>query len=350
MTDNPSCGFEEVNVTVSKVRIHQSSDVNNDNDAGWVDITLPAPEKINLASLVNGVLVDLGQTPLSAGHYTQLRLVLDAGDPLNNSVVPTGGVETPMDTPSGAQSGLKLIHSFDVAEDELVDLVLDFDACRSVVMKGNGGYALKPVIRVIPMDVSGSIEGILDDSLDGFNPLVHAEQDGRVLKSTFPDEEGQFILSPLQAGNYDVVITADNHAAAMIRTVPVTAGETILVSRDTSPIDLADSAMGTVSGTVDPAAAEASVRAFQTFPSDGPVMEVAFTPANLDTGDYTLSLPVDAPFLGTYEGTLPVVFDEYPAIAGQYGVEASAEGYNVQSADVDISGGDVDQDFTLEAN
>ncbi len=110
LTDAPACGFDAVNVTVVKVRVHQSSSA-SDTDAGWTDITLSPARKINLINLTNGVLDRLGETPLAAGHYTQLRLVLDpnTGAGLSNSVVPTGGVETPLVTPSAVQSGEKSV-------------------------------------------------------------------------------------------------------------------------------------------------------------------------------------------------------------------------------------------------
>ena len=76
MTDSPSCGFDAVNVTVVKVRVHKSSSATG-SDAGWTDITLNPARKINLLDLNNGVLDYFGQTALPAGHYTQLRLVLD---------------------------------------------------------------------------------------------------------------------------------------------------------------------------------------------------------------------------------------------------------------------------------
>src|SRR5262245_3413861 len=47
LTDAPACGFDAVNVTVSTVRIHQSSSA-DEKDAGWTDITLNPPRKINL--------------------------------------------------------------------------------------------------------------------------------------------------------------------------------------------------------------------------------------------------------------------------------------------------------------
>lgn len=105
------------------------------------------PRDIDLLSLMSGVLLDLGQIALPAGPYQQLRLVpvpnAGSGSPAN-AVVPSGGVETALSTPSGTQSGIKLNHSFTVPADTLVDLVLDFDACKSIVQQGNSRYPMKP--------------------------------------------------------------------------------------------------------------------------------------------------------------------------------------------------------------
>lgn len=154
ITDATACGFDQVNIAISKIRIHQSESA-NENTNGWSDITLSPPRKINLIALTNGILEELGQTPLSAGHYTQLRLVLlpnSQDQQLNNSVLPSGQTEkVSLETPSGIESGIKLIHEFDVEEGALVDLVFDFDACKSVVKQGNGEFLLKPVITVTPI-------------------------------------------------------------------------------------------------------------------------------------------------------------------------------------------------------
>ncbi|MBC7437788.1 MAG: DUF4382 domain-containing protein, partial [Bdellovibrionales bacterium] len=75
MTDAPSCGYDSVNVTVEKVRVHQSASA-ADADGGWSEITLSPARRINLLALTNGVLDELGQTALPAGKYTQMRLIL----------------------------------------------------------------------------------------------------------------------------------------------------------------------------------------------------------------------------------------------------------------------------------
>src|SRR4030095_15113563 len=163
MRETADCVFDQVTVTVSKVRVHQSSSA-GDKAAGWTDITLDPPRKINLLNLndptqPNFALESRGETPLAAGHYTQLRLGLvsnTGNQPLANSVVLSGTTtEVALDTPSGIQTGIKLIHQFQVGPGQRTDLLLDFDACKSIVQTGSNIYKLQPVIKVIPTPLNG---------------------------------------------------------------------------------------------------------------------------------------------------------------------------------------------------
>jgi len=374
MTDAPACGFDAVNVTVSKMRVHQSDNA-SENAAGWTDITLNPPRKINLLNLndptqPNLALDSLGETPLAAGHYTQLRLVLvpnSGGPPFANSVVLSGiPGEIALDTPSGMQSGIKLIHQFTVGSGQRVDLLLDFDACKSIVQTGNGTYKLKPVIKVIPFVLNG-IDGFVDKTLP--NVSVSAQVNGEIVRATVPNTvTGEFFLAHLAApANYDVVITADGRATAVIAAVPVASSTSITtVSTSGAPIPvvtpptLEASATHNIGGTVtlNPATDDETVflAAKQTFVS-GPTVTVKSQTASVVTGNptgdfaYNLTLPIAGPSLGPYSTPLPIVFTQQPAaVAGHYTVQASATGYATKSSlsPVDISGGDVtNQDFTL---
>ncbi len=359
LTDAPACGFDAVNVTVAQVRVHQS-DAASDSDSGWSEITLSPARKINLLDLTNGTLDFLGETAVPAGHYTQLRLVLAAntGSSVSNSVVlsSTPGTEIALRTPSAVQSGLKLVHGFDVAAGQRLDLVLDFDACKSVVALGNGGFLLKPVIKVIPSELNG-INGFVDQALLGRNVMVSAQVDGTVVRSTSPDlTTGAFFLARLEPGNYAVVITADDSATAVIDAVPVPSSASVVaISTNAAPFMLPSSATRTISGTatLNPASTTDEavfVAAKQTVGSGPPVTATVTTQsADLLSGDYTLTLPAGAPQFGRYVigGTLPIPLVEQIAAAGQYLVEASATGYQSQSFTKDISTANATQDFAL---
>ena len=340
MTDAPACGFDAVNDTVNKVRVHQSASA-SDTDGGWTDITLNPAKKINLLNLTNGVLEALGQTTLAPGHYSQLRLVLDAntGTDLANSVVPTGSTaEKTLVTPSATQSGIKLVNEFDIVAGQRVDLVLDFNACKSVVTTGNGKYMLKPVVKVIPTAVNG-ISGVVNTALLGSHVVVSAQQNGAIVSSTVPSATGEFFLARLVPGNYDVVITADDRAASVVAGVPVatTTSNTVL-STTTAPINLAASTSGSISGTVTMSPASATEPAFvaakQTFAA-GPTVTIKYQGADLTTGAYSIAqLPVGAPQYTAYSATLPLVFTQNLTStpgAGKYKVDASATGYAAKS-------------------
>lgn len=350
MTDAPACGYDAVNVTVRAVRVHQSGTA-GENEGGWVDITLPVPKKINLLNLTNGVLEELGQTSLAAGHYTQLRLVLDPnnGNSNANTVIlttfPTNTTEISLDTPSAVQSGIKLTKEFDVLSNQRVDLVLDFDACKSIVSKGNGGYALKPVISVIPTVLNG-IDGYVNTSLLSSNVLVSAQQDGAVVRTTVPDATGKFTLGRLVPGNYDVVITADSRATAVIGAVPVVSTTSrVDLSTSAAPITLQTSATRNIGGIalLSPSSTTevVYVAAQQTFAA-GPKVTVKYRGASISDGAYSLAtMPVAAPQFGQYSATLPISLTTQTNTTpgtGKYLVAASATGYVTQAnASVDLT-------------
>lgn len=350
MTDAPACGFDAVYVTVSKVRIHQSASA-SENEAGWTDLTLSPARKLDLLNLTNGVLEELGQVALPPGRYTQMRLVLEANTNTRaaNSVVPSASKsEVALDTPSAVQSGIKLTGNFDVASGQMADVVLDFDACKSVVKKGNGAYALKPVVSVIPTILNG-IKGVIDPASLGTGTMITAQQNGVIIRSTVPvASSGEFYLARMEPGNYDVVLTSDDRATAVIAAVPVaSATSTVAVSTAAAPIKLttAASPAGAISGTVTltpPSTTETGyVSAKQSF-ANGPTVTIKYQGADVSTGAYSLTqLPTVPPLFGRYDVALPLTLSAQTNAlpgTGKYTLDAGANGYVTQTnALVEIS-------------
>lgn len=354
LTDAPGCGFDQVNVTVERVRVHQNSTA-GDNDGGWSDIAIAGgSRRLDLLSLNNGVIAELGQVTLPAGQYQQIRLVLTRNTGGNqmmaNTVMPTGTQEeVPLDTPSGAQSGIKLINGFTVEPNKLTDILLDFDACKSVVLRGNGAYTMKPVIHVLPR-TGTAIAGVVDTSLT--NVTVSAQKDGVVLRATRPAADGKFLLAPVDPTktSYDIVFTAPDHTTMVVTNVPVILDKVTTVN--STPLLLPASSSGMVTGVVSPVAAAAagSVRALQKV---GTILatEVAYVNANPLTGGYSLTLPTAAPQLATYSAaTPPVLSFVAQAGPGKYTLEASATGYQTMLGSeitVPVNGTLTGQDFAL---
>lgn len=359
MTDAPACGYDHVYVTVEKVRVHQSSSA-SDADAGWSEVTVLPAKRIDLLTLNNGVLAELGTTTLAAGRYSQIRLVLGdntggGANPLANAIQPTGGALTALGTPSAQQSGLKLKANFDVAAGQTADLVLDFDACKSVVRAGNSGqYVLKPVVSVLPR-VDTGIKGFVATTLPLSSTTVSVQQNGAAVRSAAPDATGSFNIPFLPAGNYTVVITADGYATGVITSVPAGTGTTVVGGTSTAAITLPPSSMAQVTGTVSAtsvqgnatvtaALTDASVRATQTL-TGGPTIEVASRAVDTVLGSYAFRLPVAAPVRVPYAaGALSLVADA--PVAGKYSIEATAPSRVALEKPADVGAGPVTVDFS----
>ena len=347
ITDAPACGYDHVYVTVSKVRVH-GSDGADDDDSGWSELVLAPARRLDLLALSNGVLAELGELPLPAGTYTQLRLVLagnGGGAPYANALVLSGTTtEIALDTPSAQQSGLKLKGlKLAVPADKVLDVVLDFDACKSIVKRGNSGrYNLKPVVSVSALlsDAGLRIVGWLDTAIAASAPGVSAQLDGIPVKATVPDPvTGRFVLYPVPVGHYNLVFSAPGRVTAVMTGVPVVDSATTYVNSASRPIvpALAASAPRTVNGTVTPETA--TVRALQSF-SAGPTVEVGWLAVNPLGGAFSFTLPVDAPQKTAFLTPNPlnpatIVFVPDPAVAGLYTLEAESAGVR-QSEPVDL--------------
>lgn len=322
LTDAPSCGYDAVNVTVQKIRVHQSATA-ADDASGWHELTLNPARRVDLLSLTNGVLEELGELPLPTGKYTQMRLVL-AGNggaaPFANSVVPTGSGEVALTTPSGQQSGVKMNVNIDIAANQMADFVLDFDACKSVVTAGaSGRYLLKPVVAVIPRLVSG-VQGFVEPVAGA---TVTLQSQGEVVRATVPDASGRYLLRPVVPGSYTLVLTAPGRTTAVVTQVPVQSELVTSVGTSTQAVALPASPVATVNGTT---SADAWVRALQPLAAAGAV-QVSAKPVDGVTGAYSFTLPTAAPLVAPYAAApTPLVFTADAGAAGRYTIQARLAG------------------------
>jgi len=218
MTDGPG-DFDAIHLVIRDVSARLEG---TDSTEDWVTVN-PDSATYDLLTLRNGVFATLGSALLPAGHYTQIRLRLGPG---SNVVV--GGVTYPLTVPSGMQSGLKIVGTFDLAANGLTDVVLDFDAQRSVVLTGNGKYLLKPVVRAVMMTTAGAISGTVAPA--GTATSVFAIQSPDTIASTIAAADGSFMLSALPAGTYGVAFHPDTaYRDTTISGVLVSAGNTTSV-------------------------------------------------------------------------------------------------------------------------
>lgn len=210
LTDAATPEYKAVYISVSQAEVKASSD---DNDNGWqmVDVV---DKTINLLELTGGILEPLGTRNLPAQTYNQIRLVLASapddeknlnGDdhPFANYVIETDDTVHELKVPSGYQSGIKLVKQFTISASGLTELILDFDAMKSVVQAGNSGnWILKPVIEVLDTVTIAGINGSVTDSPPPGTALQDTYVSAQVYNSIASDEKDRVTI---QAGTLTTV-------------------------------------------------------------------------------------------------------------------------------------------------
>lgn len=144
MTDAPSKDLANVFVNVSHAELFVNSGGKNSRIVVAQGLGL-----VDLLTLRNGVLLPMQDFSLPEGvQVTGIRLVLNGDD---NHAIKKNGERCEMQTPSGQQSGIKihLSEPFTIEEGKDYSMIMDFDAEKSVVIKGNGDCLLKPVLKLI---------------------------------------------------------------------------------------------------------------------------------------------------------------------------------------------------------
>jgi len=227
LTDASSDEYQAVYVTIDEVLVHQDDIPDEEDPDGWQVVATPR-QTYNLLDLLNGAMEKLGTADMESGVYTQMRLVLkdipDDGEnllgqmhPYPNYIIDKEDAVHELKVPSGYQSGIKLVHSFEITKGLTVDLILDFDASKSVVQAGKSGkYNLKPTIKVIDTVATGIVSGTVTDAETGALAGVRVSAQipdpaalnptGRVVvsTSTLTDENGNYSMY-LTSGNYLIV-------------------------------------------------------------------------------------------------------------------------------------------------
>ena len=173
----------------------------------------------NLLDFSNGVSKLIATDTLSISTVEQIRLILGT----NNSVV-VNSISYPLSTPSAEQTGLKLQVHQTLEKGILYSILLDFDANKSIVNIGNGGYKLKPVIRTVETAISGSIKGSISPIGLAVVSVV-SSTDPTLSFLTNVNAEGSFMVIGLAPGTYNLTITPALPLLPVVKSnIVVTAG------------------------------------------------------------------------------------------------------------------------------
>jgi hypothetical protein len=354
LIDSPS-PYQAIYVTINQVRVHHEID-------GWKtlsDLNLDLPRTINLLDLVNGAMSYLGSAELAAGHYNQMRLILEhsegtppSGDsnilgnphPFYNYLIDSEDNEIFLKVPSGGNTGIKLVNGFDIEFSGATELVLDFDALKSVVQAGNSGkWLLKPTIKVVET-VTNSVSGMVvdadnDSGLEGavvsaqkYSPDPPDAADRVVTEAgTVSDEQGNYfmylpLLSPTD-DPYNIIVAMTGYAPACQQ---LSSNQTGGYTADFALTALNEGQTGTLSASVNGLTTENDSALFsirQTHSECGVIEVASVSVAN------------------TIDLLVPITSDPITLPAGTYQAVVSAEGWETKVIDVEVNAG---QDYLID--
>ncbi|MFA5834586.1 MAG: DUF4382 domain-containing protein [Bacteroidota bacterium] len=187
MVDAPATTYDSIIVVVTEVSVHS-----NASSESWITLS-SGTKTYNLLALVNGVEAVMGQTQLSAGTYSQLRLTL--GD---SCWVYASGVKIALKVPSAE---IKLNLNVEIVANVTYKLVLDFDATKSLVTTPTG-LVMKPVIKVLTTSSTGYIQGSVN-----IKSSVSAYGNGDTL-STLTGANNSFKIMYAKPGTYSLTIVS----------------------------------------------------------------------------------------------------------------------------------------------
>ncbi|UQD57161.1 DUF4382 domain-containing protein [Flavobacterium sp. K5-23] len=173
----------------------------------------------NLLDLSNGKSTLIAIDTLDIAVVEQIRLILGP----NNSVL-IKNTKYPLSTPIDQQSGLKLQVNQKLQQGLLNNVLLDFDANKSIVTTGNGEFILKPVIRTIEPKISGVIKGKISPL--GTQSIIEVKVNGNSY-STIVNAQGNFLIMGLPEGSYEVSFTPRmDFKQTILNNIIVTKGKT----------------------------------------------------------------------------------------------------------------------------
>jgi hypothetical protein len=218
--------------------------------------------------LRNGVREEVGIAELEVGHYTQMRLLLgeEADDGINilsephpygHYVIDENDDYYELKIPSGYQTGVKIVHGFYIKENEATELILDFEASKSIVKPGlNNEWLLKPTIKVLNTERYSTLSGTVALSNGQQQPggiLVSAQYPSAdsvnsiiVQASTVTEDDGSYSIF-LEPGTYNIVAYKGGYNSGCVHSFNATVSRTYAIPllTLTAVVD-----PGTVSGSV----------------------------------------------------------------------------------------------------
>lgn len=198
ITDSPA-KYAALDVEITGVALFSE-------ETGWIKLGTE-PRVIGILKLTNGAYAPLTrQNNIKTGHYTKIMVSFGELNKLglnNNPGFPETG---PLMVDLFFEGRKEIVIEINeiVKPSEYTEILLDFDAARSVIENG-GKYFLRPELSVITRPrtgVMGDLESPLALDVTGAIFVTN----GTDSLSSYTNKDGKFIIRGMREGLYDVII------------------------------------------------------------------------------------------------------------------------------------------------
>ncbi|MGE0171391.1 MAG: DUF4382 domain-containing protein [Oligoflexales bacterium] len=222
LTDAPFDTAKEVWLTIEKVKLQSKV-------GEWKEISLVEAKEIDLLSYSNGESIEVAASAdVLSGDYIQTVIVLSQTSAPR--LVLEDGEEHELSM-HGDDYELKIEHDFSVIDEDDMALTIDIDLRHSIVEAGESGkYMLKPVMRMVETEKTGSING--KDSggktvclYSAGSTLDETAECPNAIASMQLKKKGEYTFGFLEEGTYTVRVFQANGSYDTIEGVVVESGE-----------------------------------------------------------------------------------------------------------------------------
>ncbi len=224
LTDGPGI-FDSVFIAINKVALvvdtcSKSAYNYFDQSCAITDTVNFTPAVYNVTALTNGIDTVLASGSVHQGTIKRINISLGAG-----SYLVKNGVKYPLGMYPGVDSLLVIQlrgDEFQVTSANISSLWLDFEVENSIYVLRNGGFYLRPYIRIFAEQATGSLSGqVLPRDA---TPVISVYNSADTLYA-IPSGNGGFSVRGLATGTYSVFINPSNgYQDTTITNVAVTPG------------------------------------------------------------------------------------------------------------------------------
>jgi uncharacterized protein DUF4382 len=195
---------------------------------GTTTINFTTPKQIDLLAQTGNIAAPLlTNAELPAGQYEWIRLLVDTDGTDDTFLINSTGHHE-LTIPSGAETGLKLVQGFTLAQGAHANFTIDFNVAHSLVSNANG-FILKPALRLVDNEQVGTLSGKVDGALTAAHctgtdmgavyvytgtittptDISGAATDPITTAKVATDGTGKYMVGFLAAGSYTAAWTCD---------------------------------------------------------------------------------------------------------------------------------------------